>query len=377
MFGLSLQRIRALVKKEFIQLKRDKITLRMIIALPVVQLLLFGYAINTDPRQLPTAIISQDNTFLTRSLVAALENSDYFKVTHKISGDEEGKLLLQRGEVLFVITIPDNFTRNVLKKQKPQILIQADASDPTSVTGAIGSLNETADSVVRKEFNGSLSVLQSGEPAFSVVVQKSYNPEGFTRYNIVPGLIGVVLIFTGVMMTALALTRERERGTMENLLSMPVRPLEVMAGKITPFIFIGLFQAALILLIARFLFGIPVLGSIGLLFLCIVFFIICNLAIGFSISTVAKNQTQALQMSVFVLLPSLMLTGFMFPFQGMPLWAQSIGRCIPLTYFVRIVRGIMLKGAGFEDVFPNLWPLLLLMSVITLITMKAYKNTLD
>lgn len=377
MFGLSLQRIRALVKKEFIQLKRDKITLRMIIALPVVQLLLFGYAINTDPRQLPTAIISQDNTFLTRSLVAALENSDYFKVTHKISGDEEGKRLLQRGEVLFVITIPDNFTRDVLKKQKPQILIQADASDPTSVTGAIGSLNETADSVVRKEFNGSLSVLQSGEPAFSVVVQKSYNPEGFTRYNIVPGLIGVVLIFTGVMMTALALTRERERGTMENLLSMPVRPLEVMAGKITPFIFIGLFQAALILLIARFLFGIPVLGSIGLLFLCIVFFIICNLAIGFSISTVAKNQTQALQMSVFVLLPSLMLTGFMFPFQGMPLWAQSIGRCIPLTYFVRIVRGIMLKGAGFEDVFPNLWPLLLLMSVITLITMKAYKNTLD
>lgn len=377
MFNLSLQRIKALIHKEFIQLKRDRPTLMMIIMLPIIQLLLFGYAINTDPRHLPTAIISQDNTFLTRSLVSGLETSDYFRITQKISSDKEGKDLLQRGEVLFVVTIPADFTRDVIRGKKPQILLQADASDPSSVSGAVGALNEIAAGVIAKEAKGNLAGLKNDSPAFSVSVQKSYNPEGFTRYNIVPGLIGMVLIFTGVMMTALALTRERERGTMENLLSMPVRPLEVMAGKITPFIFIGLFQASIILLIAYFLFNIPIIGNLGLLFFCMLLFIVCNLAIGFLISTVAKNQTQALQMSVFVLLPSLMLTGFMFPFQGMPFWAQKIGQAIPLTYFVRIVRGIMLKGAELADIFPNLWPLLVLMLIITALTLKAYKNTLD
>lgn len=215
------------------------------------------------------------------------------------------------------------------------------------------------------------------QPAFSIIVHKSDNPEGFTRYNIVPGLIGIVLIFTGVMMTALAITRERERGTMENLLSMPVKPLEVMIGKIMPFVFIGLFQVGMVLLIARFLFAIPVLESVGLLFACALLFIICNLAIGFLISTIAKNQTQALQMSVFVLLPSIIMTGFMFPFQGMPDWAQAVGSCIPLTYFVRIVRGIMLKGAEFADILPNLWPLGVIVIFLTAVTMKAYKNTLD
>lgn len=377
MFDLSLQRIKALVKKEFIQLKRDKITLRMIVALPVVQLLLFGYAINTDPRNLPTAVISRDNTFLTRSVVTAMENSDYFRITREISSDAEGERLLRQGEVLFVVTIPDDFTRDVLRGRKPKILLQADASDPTSVSGAVGSLNEIASSVADKEFSGALAGLKTPDAAFSVTVQKSYNPEGFTRYNIVPGLIGMVLIFTGVMMTALALTRERERGTMENLLAMPVRPLEVMAGKITPFVFIGMFQVVIILLMARFLFNIPIVGNLGLLLFCAFLFIVCNLALGFLISTAARNQTQALQMSVFVLLPSLMLTGFMFPFLGMPVWAQTIGKFIPLTYFLRITRGIMLKGSAFADIFSDLQALLLLMAIIVAMTMKAYKNTLD
>lgn len=377
MFNLSLQRIKALVKKEFIQLKRDSITLKMIIMLPVIQLLLFGYAINTDPRHLPAAVISRDNSFLTRSIVTALENSDYFKINKKISSDTSGKQLLQRGEVLFVITIPDNFTQDVIRGQKPEILLQADASDPTSVSGALGALTQIAENVISQEFKGSLAKLGNKAPSFSVLVHKSYNPEGFTRYNIVPGLIGMILIFTGVMMTALALTRERERGTMENLLSMPVRPLEVMIGKIAPFILIGLFQVGVILLISRFLLNIPIVGSLILLIFCALIFIICNLAIGFLISTAAKNQTQALQMSIFVLLPSLMLTGFMFPFQGMPVWAQTIGKAIPLTYFVRITRGIMLKGAEFADIFTNLWPLLLFMLIITTLTVRIYKNTLD
>lgn len=373
----SWQRLKAIIKKEFIQLKRDRATLGMIVMLPVMQLLLFGYAINTDPKNLPTAVISEDNSFLTRSIVAGLQNSEYFKITHNISSDKQGDELLRQGKVLFVISVPDNFTKDVLRGQKSEILLQADAADPTAISGAVSALEGITQKVVRENLNGSLAYLKNGQPAFSIIVHKMYNPEGFTRYNIVPGLIGVVLIFTGVMMTALAITRERERGTMENLLSMPVKPIEVMIGKIMPFVFIGLFQVGMVLLIARFLFFIPILGNIWLLFLCSLLFIICNLAIGFLISTVAKNQTQALQMSVFVLMPSIIMTGFMFPFQGMPAWAQAVGKCIPLTYFVRIVRGIMLKGADFSDIFPNLWPLAAIVFLLTAVTMKVYKNTLD
>lgn len=373
----SWQRLKAIFKKEFIQLVRDRATLGMIVMLPIMQLLLFGYAINTDPKHLPTAVISEDNSFLTRSIVAGLQNSAYFKITHKISSDKQGNDLLKQGKVLFVISIPDNFTKDVLQEHKPEILLQADATDATAISGAVSSLNGITQKVIEENLKGNLAYLKHKQPAFSIIVHKSYNPEGFTRYNIVPGLIGVVLIFTGVMMTALAITRERERGTMENLLSMPVKPIEIMIGKIMPFVFIGLFQVGMVLLIARFLFYIPILGSIWLLFICSLLFIICNLAIGFLISTIAKNQTQALQMSVFVLMPSIIMTGFMFPFFGMPTWAQAVGKCIPLTYFVRIARGIMLKGAEFADILPNLWPLGLIVIILTAITMKAYHNTLD
>lgn len=373
----SRQRLKAIFKKEFIQLARDRATLCMIVMLPVMQLLLFGYAINTDPKHLPTAVVSEDNSFLTRSIAAGLQNSEYFKITHNISSDKQGNDLLKQGKVLFVISVPDNFTKDVLQGRKPEILLQADATDATAISGAVSSLNGITQKVIEENLKGNLAYLKNKLPAFSIIVHKSYNPEGFTRYNIVPGLIGIVLIFTGVMMTALAITRERERGTMENLLSMPVKPIEIMIGKIMPFVFIGLFQVGMVLLIAHFLFSIPILGSLWLLFVCSLLFIVCNLAVGFLISTVAKNQTQALQMSVFVLMPSIIMTGFMFPFLGMPAWAQAVGKCIPLTYFVRIARGIMLKGAEFADILPDLWPLGLIVVILTALTMKAYHNTLD
>ena len=373
----SRQRIKGLIKKEFIQLKRDRPTLVMIVMIPVVQLLLFGYAVNTDPKYLPASVILRDDTFLTRSIVSALERSEYFRIAGAVFSDNAGDARLRSGKDMFVITFPDGFTADVVRGKAPSVLIEADASDPTSVSGALGALQGIAESVIAKELKGPLADLAAVRPPFSFTVQKKYNPEGFTRYNIVPGLIGMVLIFTGVMMTAMALTRERERGTMENLLSMPARPFEIMVGKICPFIFIGFFQSGVILFLARFLFGIPVLGSGGVLAAALLLFITCNLLLGYLISTAAKNQTQALQMSIFVLLPSLMLTGFMFPFYGMPEWAQYLGSCIPLTYFLRIVRAVMLKGAGFADVAQNFWSLTAFVAIITLITMKAYKKTLD
>lgn len=373
----SWQRLIAIIKKEFIQLKRDRGTLGMIIMLPIIQLLLFGYAINTDPKNLPTAIISEDNTFLTRSIVAGLQNSEYFRVTHHISSDKQGNKLLKQGKVFFVISIPDNFTQNVIRGANPEILLQADATDPTAISNAVSSLNGITNKIIQENMKGNLSYLKNQPSPFSIIVHKLYNPEGFTKYNIVPGLIGLVLIFSGVMMTALAITRERERGTMENLLSMPIKPIEIMMGKIIPFVFIGLFQVGIVLLIAYFLFSIPIFGSVLLLFSCSLLFIICNLAIGFLISTIAKNQTQALQMSVFVILPSVVMTGFMFPFQAMPIWAQAIAKCIPLTYFLKIARGIILKGADFIDIFPNLWPLGVIVAFLTIITLHIYKNTLD
>lgn len=374
---LSPQRIKALIKKELIQLKRDRPTLIMIVMLPVIQLLLFGYAINMDPKHLPTVWLSRDDTFLTRRIRDTAVNSGYFDIKKSAFSDKNGHEALARGDAMFVITVPENFTRDVIRGTKPSLLIEADASDPSSVANAAGSLNGIVDSVLKSELARALAFLKNEETPFSIELHKSFNPEGFTRFNIVPGLIGMVLIFTGVMMTALALTRERERGTMENLLVMPVRPAEVMIGKITPFVFIGLFQAGMIILLARYLFDIPILGDVRILLGCCVVFIVCNLSLGFLISAIAKNQTQALQMSIFVLLPSLMLTGFLFPFKGMPPWAQKIGECIPLTYFVRIARGIMLKGTELSSLLPDLMPLCAIVAVVGVLSVKAYGNTLD
>lgn len=375
--NISYHRILAVLKKEFIQLKRDMTTLRMVIVIPIMQLLLFGFAINSDPKHLPTAILLRDNGIIVRNILTGLKNSGYFLITQSITSEEKAKTLLQQGIVTFVITIPENFTRDLLRGTRPYLLIEADATDPVAITGALGTINKAIEIVMERDAKGSLLPTSSGNAMYEVRIHKLYNPEGLSRYNIVPGLIAIVLTMTCVMMTALSLTRERERGTMENLLSMPVKPIEVMLGKITPYILIGYTQSSIILLASYFVFDVPILGSLWLLALGLFIFIVCNLALGFTLSTASQNQMQALQSSMFVLLPSILLSGFMFPFRGMPIWAQYLGSILPSTYFIRIVRGVMLKGSDFSEIWPHMWPLCIFMVTVTLITMKVYKKTLD
>lgn len=375
--SLSLRRIGAVLIKEFQQLRRDRPTLAIMIMIPIVQLMLFGYAINTDPKHMPTAVLAQDHSTFARSIVAGLKNSDYFSIAREITSEAEGRALLQKGEMQFVITLPENFERSLVRGEKPSLLIETDATDPTASANALAALSGIVTLVIQHEMTGPLSSLKTQDAPFQAQVHRLYNPEGFSRYNIVPGLMGVVLTMTGIMMTALSLTKERERGTMENLLSMPVRPIEVMTGKITPYVVIGYIQAAIILLAAKVLFEIPILGSVGLLSATLIVFLICNLSLGFTVSAASHNQTQALQMSFFLILPSILLSGFMFPFQGMPQWAQILGSGMPATYFIRIVRGILLKGNDLALIWPDLWPLFIFMAVTTGIAMSLYKKTLD
>jgi ABC-2 type transport system permease protein len=349
----------------------------MIVLIPLMDLLMFGYAINVDPKNMPAAVLAQDHSVIARSFVTGLANTEYFSIDREVLSEKEAHLLLQKGEVSFVITIPENFYRDLIRKARPRILVEADATDPIATAGAIRAAEGVLDTVIRRNLTGSLSYLQEEPPAFEVEVHRLYNPEGITRYNIVPGLIAVVLMLTGVMMTAVALTRERERGTMENLLAMPVKPVEVMAGKIAPYVIISYIQSFIIITTALLLFKIPILGSFFLLSAMLIIFITCNLALGFMLSTWAKNQMQAMQLSIFTFLPSILLSGFMFPFRGMPEWAQVAGNALPTTYFIRIVRGIMLKGASFAEIWPHVWPLLIFMVVITAIAMKFYRRTLD
>jgi ABC-2 type transport system permease protein len=373
----SMRRTGAIMKKEFIQLRRDRATFAMIVMIPIMQLLLFGYAINSDPKQMPTAILAQDHGSFARRMIVGLANTDYFKIVRETASVEEATDMLQKGEIQFVVTIPENFGRDLARGAKPEVLIETDATDPTASLGAIGALNGMLDRYVTDEMRGPLFHLRGTDAPVRMVVHKLYNPEGFSRYNIVPGLMGIVLTLTCVMMTALALTRERERGTMENLLSMPVKPIEVMIGKILPYVLIGYLQSAIILGTAKFVFGVPFIGSLWFLSVALAFFIISNLALGFTFSAVAKNQMQAMQMSFMVLLPSVLLSGFMFPFWGMPGWAQGLGSALPATYFIRIVRGILLKGTGFVECWPNLWPLFLFTAVATCLAMKFYRKTVD
>lgn len=377
MMFFSFRRTGAVLVKEFIQLRRDTVTLRMIIMIPIVQLLLFGYALNTDPKHLPTAVISYDNDAMARAVVAGLKNTQYFSIDYEVHSDKEGRALLQRGDVLFVLSIPANFERDIVRGAHPDILIEADASDPVAAVGALNAANGMMQRLLNEELSGPLAKLKQSPPAFNVKSHRLYNPEGFTRYNIVPGLIAIILTMTGIMMTALAMTRERERGTMENLLAMPVSPLEVMMGKITPYVLIGFFQSALIIIAAKLMFGVPIVGSLWLLFAALTVFITCNMALGFTISAAAKNQTQALQLSIMILLPSILLSGFMFPFLGMPTWAQYLGNIIPATHFIAISRGILLKGSAFSDIWPHLWPLLVFMVAITILAILRYRRTLD
>jgi ABC-2 type transport system permease protein len=367
----------AIVVKEFIQMRRDRVTFGMIIGVPVMQLLLFGFAINGDPKQLPTAIVQADASRYSRSVVSALQNSAYFRVTGTVASEAAAEALLARGEVQFVVTIPENFSRALLRGERPALLVEADATDPSATGNAIAALPRIVDSALQHDLTGSLAWLAGSAPAVEVRVHPRYNPEGISQYNIVPGLMGVVLTMTMVMITGLAITRERERGTMENLLSMPTRPLEVLIGKLIPYILVGYIQVGLIMVAARVIFHVPMAGSIPLLLLTSLAFIAANLAMGITFSTLAKNQLQAVQMTFFFFLPSLLLSGFMFPFRGMPRWAQGIGEVLPLTHFLRIIRGILLKGNGAAAVLPELWPIGLFAMVILAIGVKRYRKTID
>ncbi|MFT3741356.1 MAG: ABC transporter permease [Gammaproteobacteria bacterium] len=373
----SFERLFAIIFKEFIQMRRDRLTFAMMIGIPIIQLTLFGFAINTNPKYLPSALLAQDNSVYTRAFVQGLENTEYFKIDHSVRSEREAQKLLAEGKVLFVFSIPGNFTRLLIRNQHPSILVEADATDPVATGSALSAVQILANTALNQVIKGAISYLNPPAPPFNVIVHAMYNPESNTQYNIVPGLLGVVLTMTMVVITSLAITRERERGTMENLLATPAKPLEVMIGKIVPYIIVGYIQVSLILLLAHFLFSIPFLGSVILLLLTALPFIAANLAIGLTFSSIAKNQLQAMQMAFFFFLPSILLSGFMFPFKGMPHWAQYLGQVLPLTHFLRIVRGIMLKGNHLWQVWPEIWPILLFMTIVLFIGLKRYRRTLD
>ena len=373
----SLTRFMAVALKEFIQMRRDRLTFAMMVGVPLMQLGLFGFAINTDPKHLPTAVINVDQSEFSRTFLAAMKNSDYFELVQVTKSEAEGTRLLSAGTVQFVVNIPLGFSRDLLRAEHPALLVEADASDPSATSNAIAALNELARSALTRDLKGSAQAAAGGSNAFDLIIHRRYNPEGITQYNIVPGLMGVILTMTLIMMTGLAMTRERERGTMEHLLAMPVHPLEVMLGKIVPYILVGYIQVVLILVISTQVFQVPIQGSLLFLLSCVLLFIAANLSVGMLFSTVARNQMQAMQMTFFFFLPSILLSGFMFPFRGMPVWAQRLGEILPLTHFLRLVRGIMLKGNGLMEAIPNLWPLALFMLVVIVLGLKRFKRTLD
>ena len=375
--AFSFARVYAILLKEFLQMRRDRVTLAMIVGVPLMQLFLFGFAINFNPKALPTAISVDDPGTFARSIVGALENSSYFNVVKETHSPQEARRLLQEGKVLFAVEIPANFTRDIVRGNPPDLLIEADATDPAAGSYAIGALNGIAATALRDDLKGPLAARAQTAPPFNTVTHLLYNPESITQYSIVPGLLAVILTMTMVLMTCLALTRERERGTYENLLAMPATPVEIMMGKIAPNIAVGAIQSAIILLVAKFVFGVPMIGSLTLLSGALAIYITANLAVGYTFSTVAENQLQAMQMMVFFLLPTILLSGFAFPFDGMPEWARWIGEALPATHFLRIVRGILLKDNGFPEIWPDLWPLILFMFVVMGIALARFRRTLD
>lgn len=367
----------SIVLKEFLQLRRDRVTFGMIVGLPIIQLALFGFAINTDPKHMPTAVIIGDNSAFSRSFIAAMKNSAYFNFVETLPDEEAGRRALAQGRVQFVLNVPVDFSKKLIRGERPSLLVEADATDPTATNTAVAALSGLVQPVADKDLTGALAHLNGAPAAFDVKVHNLYNPEGITQYNVVPGLMGVILTMTLVMMTGLAITRERERGTMENLLATPVLPVEVMTGKIVPYVIIGLIQASIILVATRFVFHVPFVGSAIAIYLAALLFIAANLTVGITLSSLARNQLQAMQLTVFYFLPNILLSGFMFPFSGMPAWAQFIGNLLPLTYFNRLIRGIVLKGNGWEDLWPSVWPMALFTVIVMGIALRFYRRTLD
>jgi ABC-2 type transport system permease protein len=373
----SFARIFAILAKEFLQMRRDPVTMGMIVGVPLMQLFVFGFAINFNPHALPTAVSIDDPGVFARSVEAALHNSSYFDIIAETNSPSRARRMLQEGRVLFVVEIPENFTRDIVRGAQPDLLVETDATDPAAGSYALAAFNSLATTALRDDLKGPLAARAQGPPPFNVVTHLLYNPESITQYNIIPGLLAVILTMTMVLMTCLALTRERERGTYENLLAMPATPLEIMIGKITPNILVGAVQSAIILCVAKFVFDVPMIGSMLLLAVAATVFIVANLSVGYTFSTIAENQLQAMQMTMFFLLPAILLSGFAFPFQGMPVWAQWLGEVLPATHFLRIVRGILLKDDGFGEIWPDLWPLILFTFTVGTIALARFRRTLD
>jgi len=373
----NLSRLGALLTKEFIQMRRDRITFAMMLGVPLIQLLLFGYAINSDPKQLPAALVTMSSDHYSRAMVSALETTGYYRFTHVGVSASEADSLMAEGEVAFVVTIPSDFARRVDRNDYPQILIEADATDPAVASGAISTLGTVAQNALLRERGLEAAAQASAAGALQVVVHRRYNPEGISQYNVVPGLLGVILQMTMVMMTSIALTRETERGTMENLLAMPASPLEIMLGKIIPYLGVGAVQVVVVLGASSLLFGIPFVGSVWTLFAVILAFVLALVLLGYFISTVARTQMQALQLTFFFFLPSIMLSGFMFPFRGMPVWAQWIGEIFPITHFLRIVRALMLKGADLPEIAWETSILILFIFIYASVALVRFRRTLD
>ncbi|RJL09151.1 ABC transporter permease [Paracoccus siganidrum] len=368
--SFSLVRLGAILRKEFIQMRRDRVTFAMMLVVPIMQLLLFGYAIDSDPRDMPTALVAPAPDRFTRSFTVGLENTGYFRLTHPVASATEAERMITRGEAAFVVTVPSDFGQRMQTGDRPQILVEADGTDPVATGGAIAALNGVAATAFRRD--------AAPTPASpEIVLHRRYNPEGITQYNIVPGLLGVILQMTMVMMTSMALTREIERGTMENLLAMPATPPEIMLGKVLPFLAVGGVQVFVILGAAWAIFDVPFVGSLGLLLAGVMLFVLALVLLGYLISTVARTQMQAMQIAIFVFLPSILLSGFMFPFLGMPAWARAIGEALPVTHLLRLVRGIMLKGAGPADVAPQFVALALMVAALGLLALLRFRQTLD
>jgi ABC-2 type transport system permease protein len=370
-------RLWAMIVKEFVQMRRDRMTFATMIVVPVMQLVLFGYAINTDPKHMPAAVLVRDNGPLTRAVLSSLKNTAYFEFKQEVHSAAELDRLVRTGAVQFAIEIPASFERDVRRGDRPSILVIADATDPVATSSALASLNGVIDSALKRELRGPDAAVKKTQQPFEITLQRRYNPEGITQYNIVPGLLGVVLTMTMMMFTALAVTREVERGTMESLLAMPIHPVEIMLGKIAPFVLVGFVQMTIILAAAYYLFGVPIAGSVPLLVALATLFAAANLAVGYTFSTIATNQLQAVQMTFFFFLPNILLSGFMFPYRGMPEWAQAIGEVLPLTHFLRIVRGITLKGIGFADMHVDVLALALFMIAAMALALFRFRRTLD
>jgi ABC-2 type transport system permease protein len=373
----SMSRVFAVLTKEFIQLRRDRLTFAMMLGVPVLQLMLFGFAISTDPKNLSTAVLDLSRDRFSRALISSLENTGYYRISELPATAAEAEALMASGDIAFLVTIPSDLGRRAQRGDRPQILVEADATDPAAAGGAIGVLDQVAKRALQRELGKEADAGRANDHELGIVVHRRYNPEGVTQFNIVPGLLGVILQMTMVMITAMALTREVERGTMENLLAMPLQPVELMTGKITPYIGIGAVQVVVILTFAKLLFDVPFVGSVFLLIAALIIYIVALVLLGYTFSTLARTQMQAMQLTFFFFLPSILLSGFMFPFSGMPGWARVIGELLPLTHFLRVVRGIMLKGSTFADMQWEIAALALFALAFAGLALLRFRRTLD